>query len=315
MEIVQGIRKSCYCKWNKIGVQLGTMISSLTGFGRASITDETGRVSVELKSVNNRFLQIDTRLPYGYNWADGQLRQYVSNAISRGKVYLNLEIVDYNPNQDVIINKPLLNKLIALGDELNNETGKSIPMALDGLLSLPGVMKVDSQEKDNEELWKRIEPVLIEAVKSFVEARKREGENLAADIKSHADVMRSTIAKIEELLPEFRANFTTKFTERIKELAGQAGFDESRLGMEIALWVDRSDVSEEIARLYSHLKELDNILASDKPVGRRLDFLVQELNREANTLSSKINDFAITQLALDLKCEIEKIREQAQNIE
>ena len=132
------------------------MISSLTGFGRASLTDETGRVSVELKSVNNRFLQIDTRLPYGYNWADGQLRQYVSNAISRGKVYLNLEIVDYNPDQDVIINKPLLNKLIALGDELNKETGKSIPMALDGLLSLPGVMKVDSQEKDNEELWKRI---------------------------------------------------------------------------------------------------------------------------------------------------------------
>lgn len=292
-----------------------TMISSLTGFGRASKTDNTGRVSVELKSVNNRFLQIDTHLPYGYNWADGAMRQYVSNVISRGKVYLHLEIVDYNPNQDVIINKPLLNKLIALNDEISESTGKKLPMALDGLLSLPGVMKVDSEEADNDELWKRIEPVLAEAVKAFVEARKREGENLANDIKQHAQVMRETIAKIEKLLPEFKANFITKFTERIKELAGQAGFDESRLGMEIALWVDRSDVSEEIARLYSHLKELDNILGSDKPAGRRLDFLVQELNREANTLSSKINDFAITQLALDLKCEIEKIREQAQNIE
>lgn len=291
------------------------MISSLTGFGRASLTDAAGRVSVELKSVNNRFLQIDTHLPYGYNWADGQMRQYVSNVISRGKVYLHLEIVDYDPNQDVIINKPLLNKLIALNAEINKESGNQLPVAFDGLLALPGVMKVDSKEADNDELWKRIEPVLAEAVKAFVEARKREGENLAADIKQHAQVMRETIAKIEQLLPEFKANFITKFTERIKELAGQAGFDESRLGMEIALWVDRSDVSEEIARLYSHLKELDNILSSDKPAGRRLDFLVQELNREANTLSSKINDFAITQLALDLKCEIEKIREQAQNIE
>ena len=305
LEGLEGLEKSCYCKRNKIGVQLVTMISSLTGFGRASITDETGRVSVELKSVNNRFLQIDTRLPYGYNWADGLLRQYVSNTISRGKVYLNLEIVDYNPNQDVIINKPLLNKLIALGDEISTQTGKNLPMALDGLLSLPGVMKVDSQESDNDELWKRIEPVLVEAVKSFVEARKREGENLANDIKSHADVMRTTIAKIEELLPEFRANFTTKFTERIKELAGQAGFDETRLGMEIALWVDRSDVSEEIARLYSHLKELDNILASDKPVGRRLDFLVQDritaLTTENQALKGQIsqseqNAYLISQL-------------------
>ena len=291
------------------------MISSLTGFGRASVTDKTGRVSVELKSVNNRFLQIDTHLPFGFSWADGAIRQYVSNNISRGKVYLHLEIVDYNPNQDVIINKSLLNKLIALNDEIRENTGKNLPMALDGLLALPGVMKVDSEETDNEELWKRIEPVLAEAVKSFVEARKREGENLANDMRSHAQNMRDTIAKIEKLLPEFKANFTNRFTERIKELAGQAGFEEARLAMEIALWVDRSDVNEEITRLYSHLKELDNILTSDKPVGRRLDFLVQELNREANTLSSKINDFAITQLALDLKCEIEKISEQAQNIE
>lgn len=291
------------------------MISSLTGFGRASITDSTGRVSVELKSVNNRFLQIDTHLPYGYNWADGLIRQHVSSLISRGKVYLHLEVVDYNPNQDVIINKSLLNKLIVLNDEISKSSGKNLPMALDGLLSLPGVMKVDSKEANNDEIWERVRPVLEEAVKFFIESRQREGKNLANDIQQHAQNMTETISKIEKLLPEFKKNFIAKFTERIKELAGQAGFDESRLGMEIALWSDRSDVSEEIARLHSHLKELSNILNSNKPVGRRLDFLVQELNREANTLSSKINDFAITQLALDLKCAIEKIREQAQNIE
>ena len=291
------------------------MISSLTGFGRATFTDESGRIGVELKSVNNRFLQIDLHLPYGYNWADGLIRQYLSSRISRGKVYLHLEVVDYNPNQEVIINRPLLKKLIALNEDICKETGKSLPVDFDGLLSLPGVMKVDSKQADNEELWKRIQPVLEEAVQNFIEARNREGQNLADDIRQRSQILRDSIAKIELLLPEFKNQFTEKFTERIKELAGKAGYDESRLGTEIALWVDRSDVSEEITRLNSNLKELENILSADKPVGRRLDFLVQELNREANTLSSKISDVAITQLALDIKCEIERIREQAQNIE
>ena len=291
------------------------MISSLTGFGRATFTDESGRIGVEIKSVNNRFLQIDTHLPYGYNWADGLIRQHLGNRVSRGKVYLHLEVVDYNPNQEVIINRPLLNKLIALNDDVCRETGKSLALDFDGLLSLPGVMKVDSKQADNDELWKRIQPVLDEAVNNFIAARNREGENLAKDLRQRSQYLRETIAKIEQLLPEFKKQFIEKFTERIKELAGKAGFDETRLGTEIALWVDRSDVSEEITRLGSHLKELENILTSDKPAGRRLDFLVQELNREANTLSSKISDVAITQLALDIKCEIERIREQAQNIE
>lgn len=291
------------------------MISSLTGFGRATFTDEAGRISVELKSVNNRFLQIDLHLPYGYNWADGLIRQQLSTRVSRGKVYLHLEVVDYNPNQEVIINRPLLKKLIALNEEVGKETGKALPVEFDGLLSLPGVMKVDSKQADNEELWKRIQPVLNEAVDNFVASRIREGENLAQDMRQRAQALRDTTATIEKNLPEFKQQFITKFTERITELAGKAGFDESRLGTEIAIWADRSDVSEEITRLNSHLKELDIILSSDKPSGRRLDFLVQELNREANTMGSKISDVSITQLVIDIKCEIEKIREQAQNIE
>lgn len=291
------------------------MISSLTGFGRASFTDEAGRISVELKSVNNRFLQIDLHLPYGYNWADGLIRQQLSTRVSRGKVYLHLEVVDYNPNQEIIINKPLLRKLIALNTEMANETGKALPVEFDGLLSLPGVMKVDSKQADNEELWKRIQPVLNEAVDNFVAARIREGENLAQDLRQRSQILRETITRIEKNIPDFKQQFMTKFTERITELAGKAGFDESRLGTEIAIWADRCDVSEEITRLNSHLKELENILSSDKPSGRRLDFLVQELNREANTMGSKISDVTITQLVLDIKCEIEKIREQAQNIE
>lgn len=291
------------------------MISSLTGFGRASFTDEAGRVSVELKSVNNRFLQLEVRLPYGYNWADGLVRQYVTSRVSRGKVYINLDIADYNPNQNIIINKPLLKKLIELNEEITSETNKNIPLQFDGLLALPGVMKVDAQELDTEKLWERILPVLTEACDNFIDSRKREGENMGNDIRKNSSELELILQKTESLIPEYKEAFAKKFTERITELAGQANLDESKLSTEIALWVDRVDVSEEIARLHSHLKELDNILNSDKPIGRRLDFLVQELNREANTLSSKISDFTITQLALDMKCTIEKIREQAQNIE
>lgn len=291
------------------------MISSLTGFGRASFTDEAGRISVELKSVNNRFLQVDLHLPYGFNWVDGLIRQQVAQKISRGKVYLHLEAVDYNPNQDVIINRPLLKKLVDLSSEISGESGREMPVALDGLLSLPGVMKVDAKVVDNDEMWRRIQPVLEEALAHFVSARQREGENLARDLKERSDALKTALGQIEEKLPEIRDQFTKKFTERITELANKAGVDESRLNTEIAIWVDRSDVSEEITRLRSHLKEFDNILDSDKPVGRRLDFLVQEINREANTLGSKTSDVGIAQVVIDIKCEIEKIREQAQNIE
>lgn len=291
------------------------MISSLTGFGRSTFTDEAGRISVELKSVNNRFLQIDLHLPYGHNWADGKIRQYLNKRISRGKVYLHMEVVDYNPNQDVIINKPLLKKLISLNEELSAETGKTLPVQLDGLLSLSGVMKVDNKTGDNEKVWARIEPVLEEAVGNFIAARQREGANMAEDLRQRRKNLSETIATIEVRLPQFREEFINKFTERITELAGKAGMDETRLNSEIAVWADKSDVSEELTRLASHLKEMDNILSAKKPIGRRLDFLVQELNREANTLSSKISDVTVSQSILDIKCEIEKIREQAQNIE
>jgi uncharacterized protein (TIGR00255 family) len=290
------------------------MISSLTGFGRASFTDEAGRISVELKSVNNRFLQIDTHVPYGFNWSDGLLRKKINNKLSRGKVWCHLEFVDFNPNQDVIINKPLLKKLLNLNNELATD-GSELPVQLDGLLSLPGVMKMDSKVIDNEQVWKRIEPVLDEALENLVASRTREGENLQKDLLIRKESIKEALTDIEKRLPEFKNQFIEKFSERIKELAQKADMDENRLNTEIAIWVDKTDVSEEITRLHSHLEEFQKILNTNKPVGRRLDFLVQELNREANTLGSKVSDISVSQRIIDIKCEIEKIREQAQNIE
>ncbi|HNW36589.1 MAG TPA: YicC family protein [Candidatus Ozemobacteraceae bacterium] len=291
------------------------MVASLTGFGRGELTDATGRIAVELKSVNNRFLQLDVHVPWGYGWADSQLRSLISERVSRGKVSVNLEIVDYAPTQQAVVNRPLLKSFIDLAIDLEKETDRPLPLRLDGMLGLPGVMKVDSEKTDQNVIWARIKPVAEKAIATFIESRKREGANLAADILRRKERLEECRTAIEERIPQYRAAFIERFTARIKELAGQAGIDDSRLSSEIAIWTDRSDISEELTRLSSHLKELGAIMQSTEPIGRRLDFLLQELNREANTTGSKVGDILVIQQVLDIKCEIEKIREQAQNIE
>ncbi|RCK80009.1 MAG: YicC family protein [Candidatus Ozemobacter sibiricus] len=291
------------------------MIASLTGFGRAELTDAQGRVAVEIKSVNNRFLQIDLHLPYGFNWAEGQLRNLLHERISRGKVNLHLEVVDYAPSARLIVNRSFLQSVIQLHHELEKETGRQLPLNLDGCLALSGAVKMDTDRPDAERLWARIQPVVEQAVAAFVDSRLREGANMAADLRERRARLAAQIQVIEERLPAFKQEFMTRFAARIKELAGVAGVDENRIAVETAIWADRSDISEEITRLKSHLQELEKALQSKQPIGRRLDFLAQELHREANTISNKIGDLLILQQILDIKCEIEKIREQVQNIE
>jgi len=291
------------------------MLSSLTGFGRAELTDVLGRVAVEIRAVNNRFLQIDLHLPYGHNWAEANLRNCLHEKISRGKINVNLEVVDYAPAQKFIVNRAFLSNVIQLQKELEQQTGQKIPLNLDGCLSLPGAVKIDTDHLDAEQAWARIRPVVEKAIEMFLENRKREGAHLAEDLQLRKSRMASLLAVIEERVPAFREEFVARFTARIKELAGVAGVDESRLAMETAIWADRSDISEEITRLKSHIKELDKALQGDQPIGRRLDFLSQELHRETNTISSKVGDLPILQQTLDMKCEIEKIREQVQNLE
>lgn len=291
------------------------MIASLTGFGRAELTDAQGRVAVEIKSVNNRFLQIDLHLPYGFNWAEGPLRNLLHERISRGKVNLHLEVVDYAPSARLIVNRSFLQSVIQLHHELEQETGRQLPLNLDGCLALSGAVKMDTDRPDTERLWTRIQPVVEQAVAAFVDSRHREGANMAADLRERRARLAAQIQVIEERLPAFKQEFMTRFAARIKELAGVAGVDENRIAVETAIWADRSDISEEITRLKSHLQELEKALQSKQPIGRRLDFLAQELHREANTISNKIGDLLILQQILDIKCEIEKIREQVQNIE
>ena len=291
------------------------MVASLTGFGRAEFSDAKGRLTAEVKSVNNRYLQLDIHVPYGYNWLDVPLRSMVGERVFRGKVFLRLEVIDYAPTQDFVINRQLLGKLFELQSSLQKEIGRDVPVSLDGLLGLPGVVKCDNGDADNETALARIKPVVQKAIDSFLEFRNREGEKLADDLKIRNRNLSTMVKEIEQRVPQFKEKFIERFTARIKELAGRAEVDESKLGTEIALWTDRSDISEELTRLKSHLEELGKILSSKSQIGRKLDFLVQEINREANTISNKIGDLMIIQQVLEMKSEIEKIREQAQNIE
>ncbi|NLM17759.1 MAG: YicC family protein [Candidatus Riflebacteria bacterium] len=291
------------------------MILSLTGYGRAELTDETGQLNAELRSVNNRFLQLNVRIPSSYSWAEMQIREFISARISRGSLNFSLEVLNSEEETDIEINLPLLRKLLNLHSELSLQTAKDTSLSFNGLLSIPGIMKIRPKEGDKEALWKRLEKVLQDLIDNFIESRKREGDRLKTALICHADTLAEIVSKVEPLSADYKETAIAKFKERIKELSEAAEIDESRLNTEVALWTDRLDVTEEIVRLKSHLEELKNILDSEEPIGRRLDFLAQELNREANTLSSKIDDVQITKLAIDLKCEIEKIREQAQNIE
>ncbi|HNV70571.1 MAG TPA: YicC family protein [Candidatus Ozemobacteraceae bacterium] len=290
------------------------MVASLTGYGRAELLDESGRVCVECKSVNNRFLQLDLHIPYGYGWLEERLRGLVGERVSRGKLIVNLEIFNFSSGQDIMINEPLLQRLVELQNKLALATGQRLNLNLDGLLSLPGAMKVTAS-MDEERFWNRLKPVIEKALNTFSDARRREGENLARDMRGRQKALLERLAVIEERLPTYREHFKTQFTNRLRELNEQAGLDESRLATEIALWVDRTDVTEEITRLRSHLPELDSILSRKDSIGRRLDFLLQEIHRETNTLGNKLGDLAIIQQVLEMKCEIEKIREQAQNLE
>lgn len=291
------------------------MVASLTGFGRAETTDGIGRIAVELKSVNNRYLQLDLHLPYGQGWADAPLRALFSERLTRGKVTINVEIVEYNPTTEVVVNRPLLKQLLSLQKDLEAETGRSLPMNLDGLLALPGVVKSGGSGIDHEEAWNRLKPVAEAALQSFLDARRREGQNLENDLRARQVRLTELTKMFEERMPTYRAEFRERFETRMRELAQGQILDESRLATEIALWTDRADISEEITRLNSHLIELGKMLNRTEPIGRRLDFLLQEINREANTINSKIGDLTILQGGLEIKCEVEKIREQAQNIE
>ena len=292
------------------------MIKSMTGYGGAKGASGKLEISIEIKSVNNRYLDCSIKQPRVFSAFEESLKSAVQKNISRGKVDVYVT-VDSSKADDVAIkvNRPLAEAYLAALRTLSDEYGlKSSVSAMD-ITRFPDVLAAEKREADPEQLCADICAILEQALRDFNEMRVREGEKLRCDITERLGEIERLTALVEELSPKSVAEYRKKLETRMQEVLQNTEIDDQRILMEAAIFSDRVAINEETVRLRSHIGQLREMLMSREPVGRKLDFLVQEFNREANTIGSKGNDAEMSRIIVDMKAEIEKIREQAQNIE
>lgn len=292
------------------------MIKSMTGYGSAKGVSGAIDITLELKSVNNRYLDCSIRMPRVYSALEDSLKALVTRSISRGKVdvYINID-ASKAENLTIKINRPLADAYMAALNELSDAYGLENGVTAIELTRFPDVLQQEKDETDTVALPDDLCAVLSEALKDFDTMRLREGENLALDIAARLNEIERLTKRAEECSPRSVANYKARLEAKIAEVLQNREIDEARILTEAAIFADRIAISEETVRLKSHIEQLRNMLESTEPVGRKLDFLIQELNREANTIGSKGNDAELARIVVDLKSEIEKIREQVQNIE
>lgn len=294
------------------------MIKSMTGFGRSEYTDGKRSIIVEIKSVNHRYSDITFKMPRRYSFAEDRLKAVVKDIARRGKIDVSIMVEnitedDTNVKLNTMVARQYFDNLKALQKEFD----LSGDITLQFLSSLPDVMKAIPDVEDEEEIYRSLEKPVLEAVKKLDGMRTLEGGKLAEDIVKRGELIRVRVKEIEERSPEVTRAYADKLKDRIKELIGaNVAIPEDRILVEAAIFADKCSITEELVRLDSHIIQLNSIISkSNQPDGKKLDFLVQEMNREANTIGSKANDIEITNKVLEIKSEIEKIREQVQNIE
>ncbi|MEW6213441.1 MAG: YicC/YloC family endoribonuclease [Acidobacteriota bacterium] len=291
------------------------MIKSMTGFGQGRAEGRDYKVRVDVRSVNNRFLDVHTKLPPELSSLEMQLKKQVQAALKRGRVDVTVSVEQMK--QAVFeINRPLVSGYLAALAELRSEFGLAGEPSLELVAKLQGALVVsqDSTQLD-EELVQAVSAALEESLASLIQMRASEGQELARELNSRLSVIESQLPGIETEAERLPAIYRERLEKRLQEIAGEAKIDEMRLAQEVVMFVDRSDISEEIARLRSHIVQMRDILASEDDVGKRLDFILQEMNREASTILSKSGDLAISDAAIVIKTEVEKLREQVQNVE
>jgi len=292
------------------------MIKSMTGYGGAKGTSGKIEISVEVKSVNNRYLDCTIKLPRMFNSFEEQLKTIVQNTVTRGKVDVYISIDSSGANEiEIKINRPLVEAYVTALRTIAWEHELSSDIKVADLTRFPDILQAEKREVDSEELCKDIGSILQCALKDFNDMRLREGEKLSKDITGRLDEIEKLTSIATELSPKSVEEYRKKLETRMTEVLQTTNIDESRILTEAALFADRVAINEETVRLQSHIAQLREMLESEEPVGRKIDFLVQEFNREANTIGSKGNDTEMSKVIVDLKAEIEKIREQAQNIE
>lgn len=292
------------------------MPKSMTGYGRAKKIFSSHEVTVEIKSVNHRFFEFSARVPRQYAFAEEKLKSLFSSEISRGKVETYLTIIcNDGSNINVEVNKPLVKNYLLALNTANEELDLRNDLTLTQLFRIPDAFTVSKTEEDEEQLWSEIKETAIEALQSFMQMRNTEGERLKADILSKLEYIETVVGKIEERSPSVTDEYRNKLFTKLTALLEDKNIDESRVLTEAAIFADKTAVDEETVRLRSHIASYRELLELNEPIGKKLDFLIQEMNREVNTTGSKCSDLEITKMVVDLKSVIEKIREQIQNVE
>ncbi len=292
------------------------MVRSMTGYGRAQETFEQLNITVELKSVNHRYLEISSKVPRECMFLEDKLKTYIQSKLARGKVDVFVTVNTSALGETVIeINSAFAEPYIAALKTLVIEYGIADDITASSVARNPDVFKISKSLIDEDDTWEKVQRVLESAVNSFIDMRTVEGARLKDDINSRIEVIKTHLEFIEEQSPKTVSSYREKLEQRMRELLGDVNIDEQRLLTETGIIADKLAVCEETVRLRSHMLQLSNLLESDDAVGRKLDFIVQEMNRETNTIGSKAQDLEIAKAVVDIKSEIEKIREQVQNIE
>lgn len=288
----------------------------MTGFGRSEIVNEERKILVEIKAVNHRFCDMNVKLPKKLNYFENNIRNLLKEYIQRGKVDVYITYEDYTKsNVCVKYNREVAAEYIQYLNAMAEDFGLEKDVKPTVIGRFPEVFSLEEQPSDESEIWNHLEGAVREAAEKFVEAREKEGENLKIDLVSKLDEMLKIVAYIEEKTPEIIEAYKAKLIEKVDELAANTQIDEQRIATEVTLYADKICVDEEVVRLRSHVEGTKAILTEGGAVGRKLDFIVQEMNREANTILSKANSIDISNMGINLKTEIEKVREQIQNIE
>lgn len=291
------------------------MIRSMTGFGRATYEVDGRTYTVEIKSVNHKYNDINIRLPRFLNSIEDELRKQIQNSISRGKIDVFINFDNYSDKgYNIKINRNLAKEYLTELKSLADETGVPFELSVIDVSKLPDILKME-EDGDEELIAGELKVALSEALKNFVDMRTKEGEKLAEDMKKRVDWIEAKVSEISKFSSTLVEEYIEKLETRVKELMKTDVVDETRLAQEIVIYSDKCSIEEELTRLKSHISQFDDLLKGSSPIGKKFDFLVQEMNREVNTIGSKANCLEITNRVIDIKTEIENIREQIQNIE
>ncbi len=292
------------------------MIQSMTGYGRGEMSGENYKIEIEMKSVNHRYLDVNVRLPRKLAFLETVIRSQVKEFAARGKIDIFVSMEDFSENGvNIKYNRELARSYFAGIQEISEDFSLENPVSAYQLSRFPDVFTAEDMEIDETELTELVSGALKNAAHSFVSARLTEGEKLKLDLDGKLDYINSLIDQIARRSPQILQEYRQKIRENVQELLGDSRVDDTIIATEIVVFADKICVDEEMVRLRTHTSHMRETLASGGPVGRKLDFLTQEMNREANTILSKANDIEVSNHGIELKTEIEKIREQIQNIE